>query len=465
MNNVRLIPHALTGKIEKINKELFWFNGEIKESLEIENANSILLDQLSSTALISYGIGGVNIRMLHFLACEDFILNFLNIFTELEESEDFIIDSGSGPYITITRKEMKNRNDSNESGLDEATLNVLNIFSKLPLIARGVFNRFQGKPQDLFRPRVINKSTGIPVNPWIFDRLLNLEASRIKFEPLSPVEKFSELPKKIQATMVYNSGGKIISNSDLRREMFWILMLADTESNSERAINYGIESKESYDNLNSKMTINEEYNRIDKDLHRLGESDIKILNKLERILKSYCVYDQKIGYVQGMADLALPFAKIIKSEELALECFKSFFAHLRSNFLPTDTDYGINNQLNRLRELISILNPILNDYLKFNRDSDSLFFTYRWLLVLFRREIDVAEGNRLWDVMLAAEEIGISRIEDYRIYFALAMLLSKRDIYMKNCSRFEDLLKVCDLVLYFKFCLFINISIFSSLMI
>ena len=440
MNNVRLIPHALTGKIEKINKELFWFNGEIKESLEIENANSILLDQLSSTALISYGIGGVNIRMLHFLACEDFVLNFLNIFKELKESEDFIIDSGSGPYITITRKEMKNRNEpeihSNESILDEATLNVLDAFSKLPLIARGVLHRFQGKPQDLVRPRGTNKSIGIPINPWIFDRLLNLEASRIKFEPLSPVEKFSELPKKIQAAMVYNSGGKIISNSDLRREMFWILLLADTDSNSERAINYRIESNE------SKMTINEEYNRIDKDLHRLGESDIKIINELERILKSYCVYDQKIGYVQGMADLALPFAKIIKSEDLALECFKSFFAHLRRNFLPTDTDNDINDQLNRLRDLISILNPILNDYLKFNRDSDSLFFTYRWLLVLFRREFDVAEGNRLWDVMMAAEEIGICRIEDYRIYFALAMLLSKRDFYIKTCSRFEDLLKV-----------------------
>lgn len=446
MDNVRLIPHASSGKLQIINGDLVWFNEEIEESMEMSNSSSILLDRLSSTALISYGTGHRNIKMLHFLVNEDFGLDFLNILKELKGFEEFEVDSESNSYITITRKELlKNDvgdNVSTESGLDEATLNVLEAFSKFPLLAKGIFDKFQGKPQNIRRPRGTNKSAHIPINPWIFDRPLKLEASRIKFGPLSPIENFSDLPKRIQATIVYNSGGKIINGSELRRARFWILMLTETEDISSSQVAH--KRDEIHDNININININltEEFNRIDKDLHRLGENEIEIIKKLEKILRAYCIYDQQIGYVQGMADLALPFAQIIPTEELAFECFKSFLKHLRSNFLSMDTEMGIENQLNRLRDLITAANPILNDYLKFNRDSDSLFFAYRWLLVLFRREFSAVEVNRLWDVMLAAEEIGIASIEDYRIYFALAMLLSKRDCYMKNCSRFEDLLKV-----------------------
>ena len=415
IENVRLIPNASIGKLYEIENELFWIDSHenLKQKLNIFDCKSVLIDKLSSTVIFNNQKKGI--KMIHLMNSED-IMKLVEYLDKLDNKTITKITGDS--YI-----EYKVKTDLVEvkDDLDEATLNVLEAFSKVPLIAKSLIKRLRGESDDLRRPRGI-KSQGIPVNPWIFDKPLNLPVCRMNFD-VESVEGLSLLPESIRTRMIYNSGGKIL-NSKTRKELWLsVLKTGDVEEiNIEKEIDF------------------ENVARIEKDLNRSGENDQAILNRLEGILWSYCLIDPELGYVQGMADLALPFARLFESQSDALECFKSLMKRIRSNFIEEYNEFGMENQLKGLRNLIEEYNPLLSDYLKFNRDSDDLFFAYRWLLVMFRREF--VEIERLWDVMLAAEACEILKIEEFRIYVALAMILSEKTQFMKSCNRFEDLLKV-----------------------
>lgn len=432
IENVRLVPKTASGALN--------FNGDLQDvlwlsdesvPLNLKACKSVFIDLISSTALISY-IGQT--KLLHFLDGEDSVRMFVYMLEHemgsfMHKKNNSVTDD---KFVLFESTIQHQQSNLMESELDEATLNVLEAFSKVPQLAKGLLGKLQGKQQNLRRPRGIGKSA-IPVNPWIFDRPLNLPESRLSCGPISPIENFSQLDPLTQATMVYNSTGRVISQAS--RPQFWINCLR----------------KETIKGANDCVTLSENVVRIEKDLCRLGEGDETVLKRVDFILQRYSRLDAKVGYVQGMADLALPFARLIEDDEVGFECFHELMKPLRDNFLDVSEhqqeEWGMSKQLGRLRDAISETNPILCDYLKFNRDSDNLFFAYRWLLVLFRREFTVEEGDRLWDVMFAASVAGIARIEDYSIYLALAMITITRDTFMQSCSRFEDILIVNDLSL------------------
>lgn len=132
-------------------------------------------------------------------------------------------------------------------------------------------------------------------------------------------------------------------------------------------------------------------------------------------------------------------------------CFAGLMQHMRSSFLPapadstgTGTGTGMGAQLAHLREMVRRMDPVLDDYLQWDRECDGLLFCYRWLLVLFRREFEGRAGDlwRVWDVLLAAEAQGAGGLARMRLCVALAMLWSARDAVMAQCSRFEEVLTV-----------------------
>lgn len=430
IENVRLVPNiSVGGYLESDDKQnIYWISDEgsggARENLNISACEFILIDKLSSTALLSSD-ETAGIRMLHFLNGDiDKFVEYL--FNEHGEGFDKNI---TGPYIQFNCRPnaIFKEQEQYKMDLDEATINVLDAFAKVPLMAKDLLSHLRGEPQNLRRPRGIKKSKGIPVNPWIMEKPLKLPASRIKF---TANLEYDTLPTDllVKATMIYNSGGKLIK-SDEDRADFWRSVLFEQEESEE-------EKESSYISNSGDCFV-----RIEKDLNRLGERDQVILDRLNIILQEYCKYDPEVGYVQGMSDLALPFAKLYSDHLVGLKCFKSLMKRLRNNFLDSP-DHGISYQLTQLRDLINDYSPLLSDYLKFNRDSDNLFFAYRWLLILFRREFPSEEADRLWDVMLAAEAAKMVKIEDFRVYMALAMILMKKPVFMETCTRFEDLLKV-----------------------
>lgn len=441
IENVSLVPNISTeGHLEDNSQgEIYWFNDSetgISENLNISSCDSILIDKLSSTVLLSTddsnnnsnnNNNNKNIKMLHFLNgnADKFAEYFINrSFREVN-----FIQSNTGPYIQFTKRSMEKRT----LDFDEATVNVLDAFAKVPLLAKGFFDRLRGEPQYLRRPRGINKSRQIPRNPWIFDKPIELPVPRIQvFANVEGCATYEQLPKdiKVKALMIYNSGGTLINNNKDRAD-FWLSVLCEKEKSTTM----------SYADATIAVVDKENYSRIEKDLNRLGERDVLVLERLKLILQEYCNNDCEVGYVQGMSDLALPFAKLYPNHLIGSKCFQSLMRRIRNNFLDSP-EHGISHQLTELRELINEFSPMLSDYLKFNRDSDNLFFAYRWLLILFRREFPSEAADRLWDVMLAADVAGISKLEDFRIYLALAMIMIKKPVFMDTCVRFEDLLKV-----------------------
>lgn len=422
-DNVKLIPGSQIGPLEFIEKEFIWRNGAADQfNVKMSQIETILIDKLGSTVLFTLKQGMAS-KMVHFLKAEDLDCFEIVLMEFIGDNRDgFEEISNTGGLIQITSKR-----DSGD--LDEATVNLLEAFSKIPLLARDILGKIKGDPQNLRRPRGLGK-TRIPLNPWIIDKPLNLPPSRIKECGMSfKSVRESSLSIGNQATMIYNSGGKLIDgNSEMRFKLWSAVLKSDYEPGC--ADDHVMQDQDQ-----------ECYNRIEKDLNRLGERDALIIDRLERILIKYCGEDPEIGYVQGMSDLALPFARF-SDEEASYEMFKGLMKRIRFNFMETSSAEGIEGQLLSLRNLIDSSNPLLGDYLKFNQDSDNLFFTYRWLLVLFRREFSGNEADRLWDVMMAAEGCGVARIEEYRVFVALAMILGRKDEFMATCSRFEDLLKV-----------------------
>ena len=413
IENVRLIPNASVGKLYEIENEVFWSDCHdiSTENLNILECESVLIDKLSSTALFSSQNKGI--KMIHFLNNED-----ITVLVEFLDKLEIFASIVNSSYIEY-KKRFDTQKNKRLDDLDEATLNLLEAFSKVPQMAKSLIKKLRGEPEELHRPRGI-KSQGIPINPWIFDRQLELPVCRMKFD-IEIVEGC--LPENVRARLIYNSAGKILNSKN--RKYFWLSVLRDEEG------------------VNNENTFidQESVTRIEKDINRLGERDNVIILRLEKILRDYCLIDYELGYVQGMADLALPFAQLFESQSDASKCFNALMKRVKSNFSDkTENEDGMEGQLRKLRDLIEELSPLLSDYLKFNRDSDNLFFAYRWLLVLFRREFEGIE--RLWDVMFAAESCGIVKIEEFRIYVALAMILSQKDRFVKTCSRFEDLLKV-----------------------
>ena len=415
-DNVKLVSDTSIGMLEFINNEFIWKSETDQFHLNMSQIETIYIDKVGSTALFTTQHVS---RMLHFRANEDLerleivLMEFIS-----DHRAEFEEVTNTSDYFQIRRtKEFVGE-------LDEATVNMLEAFSKIPLFALEIISKVKGEPQNMRRPRGINMNNArIPLNPWIIDKPMKLPASRIK--PIEIDVKLEGLSFVNQATMIYNSGGKII-DSEMRLKLWSSVLTNETEH---------------VDISVSPAYVNEECDRrIEKDLNRMGESDVKVISHLETILKKYYADDPEIGYVQGMSDLALPFARLFDQDGYAE--FKGLMKRLRGNFLEDqNADDGISAQLNKLRDLINRSSPLLGDYLKFNQDSDNLFFTYRWFLVLFRREFDGKEADRLWDVMMAAEACGVAKIEEYRIWVGLAMILSRKEEFMRSCSRFEDLLK------------------------
>ena len=189
--------------------------------------------------------------------------------------------------------------------------------------------------------------------------------------------------------------------------------------------------------------LSEALARIEKDVHRADSvaspSDLIEINapatfqsSLQAILAAYCAHDPEIEYVQGMCDLLVPLLSVIKDEYLAFWAFVSFMKRMRHCYLPDSA--SIQRQLDALRSMIHLVDPILHDYLSFEHNTRNLYFCYRWLLVALKREFGLDGVKRVWEVCWASE------CSNYLLFVALALIYHEKEYLVDNCLRFEDIL-------------------------
>jgi TBC1 domain family member 15 len=160
------------------------------------------------------------------------------------------------------------------------------------------------------------------------------------------------------------------------------------------------------------------------------------LTKLQNMLMTYTTTFPlgEPGFVQGMADLASVFLITMEHESDAFWCFAQFMNQFKSNFYADGS--GIKKQLDSLRLLIQAMDPPL--YSKFKSiDGLHLFSAFRWILVLFRREFEMADVQLLWDVLFTH-----NYTNDFQVFISFAILQRFRTIIIEQMNDHDELLRV-----------------------
>lgn len=198
------------------------------------------------------------------------------------------------------------------------------------------------------------------------------------------------------------------------------------------------------------MVVPEEVSqRIDKDVFRTDrtmdfyhpnpktmEEDLKLenLRRLQQLLLAYYAYDPELEYVQGMTDLLSPILYVLRDETETFWAFVQLLKRQRENFVLNGT--AIERKMTQIRELLRLIDPHFYDYLGFHGDSAQLFFCYRWILILFKREFAFEDTLLVWESIMTAPESPWP----YEVFISVAILLITKESIQKNCSGFGETL-------------------------
>lgn len=199
-----------------------------------------------------------------------------------------------------------------------------------------------------------------------------------------------------------------------------------------RSITPGQEQRFS-DYHDRKSLVEKDVNRTDRTLPFFaGENNVN-LQLLSDILMTYVMYNFDLGYVQGMSDLLSPILSVMSDEVDAFWCFVGFMDKVCSNFEFDQA--GMKEQLQQLYCLVSVIVPDLATYLE-KHNSSNMFFCFRWLLVLFKREFSHQDIMRLWEVLWTDLPC-----PNFHLLLCVAILDTQQRVLMENNYGFTEILK------------------------
>ena len=193
-----------------------------------------------------------------------------------------------------------------------------------------------------------------------------------------------------------------------------------------------------------------------KDYEHLEPCRIYHAARLVAVLEAYALYDQEIGYCQGMSDLLSPILAVMEEDNEAFWCFVGFMRKARHNFRLDEV--GIRRQLNTVSKIIKSKDSHLYRHLE-KLQAEDCFFVYRMVVVLFRRELDFEQTLCLWEVMWAdqaAIRAGIGKsawgrirlrappTDDLLLYAIAACVLQRRKLIIESYSCMDEIIRECN---------------------
>lgn len=189
-------------------------------------------------------------------------------------------------------------------------------------------------------------------------------------------------------------------------------------------------------------TMKERENLIEKDVQRTDRTNSYFegehnpnLNAMKDILMTYNMYNFDLGYVQGMSDLLAPIMVIMDNEVDSFWCFAGFMDRVESNFLMDQLNIKL--QLSNLKALLEFVDSKFSDYMERN-DSANMYFCFRWILILFKREFNFPDVMTLWEVLWTDLPC-----KNFHLLICISILLMKKDDIIGNNYGFNEILKVC----------------------
>ncbi|XP_017798163.1 PREDICTED: TBC1 domain family member 15 [Habropoda laboriosa] len=182
-----------------------------------------------------------------------------------------------------------------------------------------------------------------------------------------------------------------------------------------------------------KNLIEKDVNRTDRTHPYYAGDNNPHLAQLYDILMTYVMYNFDLGYVQGMSDLLSPILCLMESEADAFWCFVGFMDKVSTNFEMDQA--GMKAQLCQLYTLLSTVDPQLANYLN-KHDSGNMFFCFRWLLVLFKREFHALDIMKLWEILWTNLPC-----PNFHLLLCVAILDTEKVPLMENKYGFTEILK------------------------
>ncbi|XP_001599344.2 TBC1 domain family member 15 isoform X1 [Nasonia vitripennis] len=182
-----------------------------------------------------------------------------------------------------------------------------------------------------------------------------------------------------------------------------------------------------------KSLIEKDVNRTDRTHAYYSGDNNPHLAQLYDILMTYVMYNFDLGYVQGMSDLLSPILCLMDHEVDAFWCFVGFMDKVSTNFEMDQA--GMKAQLCQLHNILLVTEPQLAQYLD-KHDSGNMFFCFRWLLVLFKREFNTVDIMKLWEILWTDLPC-----KNFHLLFCAAILETEKSILMENRYGFTEILK------------------------
>lgn len=314
---------------------------------------------------------------------------------------------------------------------------------------------------------------------------------------LGPMPMLRRGPVVCANTIKYDKEGRVIDPENIQKLIFkggvepsiridvWKFLLnyydwnstfkARTDKRKIRVEDYyrmKLQWKSINEEQKSRFTLmKERENLIEKDVqrtdrcHEFFEGDEnQNLVMMKDILMTYNMYNFDLGYVQGMSDLLAPIMVIMENEVDSFWCFSGYMDKIESNFLMEQLEIKL--QLSNLRVLLEFIDSKFSQYLEKN-ESSNMYFCFRWILILFKREFSFPNVMRLWEVLWTDLPC-----KNFHLLICVSVLLMKKDDIMTNGYGFNEILKfINDLslridlesTLVFAEGLYIQLSNFKSL--
>ncbi|CAN7995588.1 unnamed protein product, partial [Ixodes hexagonus] len=284
--------------------------------------------------------------------------------------------------------------------------------------------------------------------------------------PKRPDVKRSDPLGHIEWALSYDNEGRVMHEQELRERIFrggvepdlrkevWTFLLdyysfdstykereARRKSLKDDYYRMKLQWKSFSEDQESRFAdFRERKNLVEKDVSRTdrahaffqGENNSNV-EMLYDILMTYCMYNFDLGYVQGMSDLLSPILIVMENEADAFWCFVGFVKRVSPNF---DLDQsGMKKQLSQLYDILSVAVPKLAMYLD-EHESGNLYFCFRWLLVLFKREFKCEEIMRLWEVLWSGLPC-----KNFHLLICVAILDNEKDLLIENNYGLNEILK------------------------
>jgi len=182
-----------------------------------------------------------------------------------------------------------------------------------------------------------------------------------------------------------------------------------------------------------KENIMKDVVRTDRTWQIYEADDSPQLQEIYRILLTYAFFNFDIGYVQGMNDLVSVLLIVTQNEVDAFWCFKGLMDRIMDNF---DKDQvGMHTQLTQLSEIVKFTDPELYQHL-LEAGGTNMFFCFKWLLIVFKREFPLNDVQRIWEVLWSDYYT-----THHQLFICLAMLLNAKQKILEENMEFDDILR------------------------